>query len=88
MQAYGQFHRDNELYEILLHWPNQASFDDLQEVWFRPSLHEFRRDPRFIQVVARSPLLRYWRSTGRWPDFCKEPDLPYDCKREAAKIGS
>ena len=88
MQAYGQFHRENELYEILLHWPNQASFDDLQEVWFRPSLHEFRRDPRFIQVVARSPLLRYWRSTGRWPDFCKEPDLPYDCKREAAKIGS
>ena len=21
-----------------------------------------------------------------WPDFCSEPDLPYDCKAEAAKL--
>ena len=24
---------------------------------------------------------------GHWPDFCSEPDLPYDCKAEAAKLG-
>jgi hypothetical protein len=85
MQAYGQFHRENELYEIMLHWPNQAEFATMEEVWFRPALHQFRRDPRFMQAAARSPLLSYWRTTGHWPDFCKEPDLPYDCRKEAAK---
>jgi hypothetical protein len=86
MQAYAQFHREDELYEIMLHWPNQAEFDQLEDIWFRPALHEFRRNPRFMRLVARSPLLRYWRTTGNWPDFCKEPDLPYDCKKEADKL--
>ncbi len=85
MQAYGQFHREDELYAIMEHWPRAAEFDDLQDIWFRPALHEFRRDPRFMRLIARSPLLRYWRTSGKWPDFCKEPDLPYDCKKEAAK---
>jgi len=88
MQAYGQFHRENELYEIMLHWPDQAEFATMEEVWFRPALHQFRRDPRFMQVAARSPLLRYWRTTGRWPDFCNEPDLRYDCRKEAAKYST
>jgi hypothetical protein len=86
MQAYGQFHREDELYAIMIHWPDQAEVDDLQDVWFRPVLREFRRNPRFMHLVAHSPLLRYWRTTGKWPDFCKEPDLPYDCKKEAAKL--
>jgi hypothetical protein len=85
MEACGQFHRENELYDIILRWPNQAEFATVEEVWFRPALHQFRRDPRFMKVAAHSPLLRYWRSTGDWPDFCKEPDLPYDCRKEAAK---
>ncbi|MFL6725828.1 MAG: tetratricopeptide repeat protein [Sphingomicrobium sp.] len=85
VQAYGQFHRENELYDIMLHWPDQAEFATMEDVWFRPALHQFRRDPRFMQVAAHSPLLRYWRTTGDWPDFCKEPDLPYDCQKEAAK---
>jgi hypothetical protein len=86
MQAYGQFHREDELYAIMLHWPKESEFDELDDVWFRPALHEFRRDPRFMILIARSPLLGYWRTTGKWPDFCKEPDLPYDCKKEAAKL--
>jgi hypothetical protein len=85
MEAYVQFHRENELYDIMLHWPDQAEFTTMEDVWFRPALHQFRRDPRFIQVAAHSPLLRYWRTTGDWPDFCEEPDLPYDCRKEAAK---
>lgn len=28
--------------------------------------------------------LDYWMATGRWPDFCADPNLPYDC-REAAQ---
>lgn len=28
----------------------------------------------------------YWRKSGKWPDFCFRPDLPYDCKAEAARL--
>ena len=86
MQAFAQFHRENELYEIMLNWPHPEQLAGLQNAWFRPALHQFRRDPRFMLLASRSPLLRYWRATGQWPDFCFEPDLPYDCKKEAAKL--
>jgi hypothetical protein len=44
-----------------------------------------RRDPRFMSLAAKLGLVDYWRSSGKWPDFCSEPGLPYDCKAEAAK---
>jgi tetratricopeptide (TPR) repeat protein len=44
------------------------------------------RDPRFIALTAKAGLVDYWRSTGKWPDFCGEPGLPYDCKAEVAKL--
>lgn len=84
-QAFTPFHRENELYAIIQRWPSQQDFAVGTDTWFRPAFHEFRRDPRFMQLAARTPLLRYWRTTGKWPDFCNEPDLPYDCKKEAAK---
>jgi DNA-binding winged helix-turn-helix (wHTH) protein/TolB-like protein len=46
---------------------------------------ELQRDPRFIALAAKLGLVDYWRATGKWPDFCAEPGLPYDCKAEAAK---
>ena len=36
--------------------------------------------------VGRIGLVDYWRTTGKWPDFCSDPSLPYDCKAEAAKL--
>jgi len=42
-------------------------------------------DPRFINVAYRAGMLTFWRKSGQWPDFCHDPKLPYDCKREAAK---
>ncbi|MEJ7777909.1 MAG: hypothetical protein WKF52_11160 [Sphingomicrobium sp.] len=53
---------------------------------FRPALKDIRRDRRFMQVAKRIGLLNYWRTSGHWPDFCQEADLPYDCKKEAAKL--
>jgi tetratricopeptide (TPR) repeat protein len=44
-----------------------------------------RAEPRFMRTAARLGLAGYWSKTGRWPDFCAEPGLPYDCKAEAAK---
>jgi hypothetical protein len=51
---------------------------------FQPATAAMRSDPRFMQVAAKLGLVDYWRSTGKWPDFCSEPGLPYDC-RAAAK---
>ena len=44
-----------------------------------------RADPRFIPIAARMGLVRYWRTSGKWPDFCTNEQLKYDCKTEAAK---
>ena len=55
---------------------------------FRPAFRDFRKDRRFIPLAARFGLVDYWRTTGVWPDYCRDPDLPYDCKVEAAKLGA
>jgi tetratricopeptide (TPR) repeat protein len=88
IQGMAQFHYEDELYRTLFSWPNPDDIARMQDLWFRPWLHEFRRDPRFIRIMARTQLLKYWRTTGHWPDFCFEPDLPYDCRKEAARLGA
>jgi TolB-like protein len=56
-------------------------------VLFSPSTAAMRRDPRFMALAARIGLVDYWRSTGRWPDFCyTQPGLLYDCQTEAARL--
>jgi DNA-binding winged helix-turn-helix (wHTH) protein/TolB-like protein len=55
---------------------------------FLPPTAPLRSDPRFMQVAAKLGLLAYWRATGHWPDFCSEPGLSYDCRREAVKIAA
>ncbi|CAN7579862.1 BTAD domain-containing putative transcriptional regulator [Phenylobacterium sp. LjRoot219] len=45
-----------------------------------------QRDPRFWPLAARAGYLRYWRARGVWPDFCRDPTLPYDCRTEAARV--
>jgi TolB-like protein len=56
-------------------------------VLFGPATAAMRRDPRFMALAARIGLVDYWRSTGRWPDFCSnQPGLPYDCRAEAARV--
>jgi class 3 adenylate cyclase/TolB-like protein/tetratricopeptide (TPR) repeat protein len=57
-------------------------------VLFNPTTAPMRRDRRFIPLAAKLGLVDYWRSTGKWPDFCSEPGLPYDCKAEAAKLAA
>jgi len=54
---------------------------------FYPLTAPIRRDPRFMQLAARLGLVDYWRSSGKWPDFCADPALPYNCQAEAAKSG-
>jgi hypothetical protein len=87
-QVLGQFGREEELFRILLNWNHPEGVDYITTIIFRPALHNFRRDPRFMRVAQRTGLLDYWRKSGKWPDLCDEPDLPYNCKAEAAKIAA
>jgi hypothetical protein len=81
--ALGNFGRVNEVYQLL----EDPSFQPFVErgALFRPDFAAVRADPRFMQVAARLGLVRYWRQTGYWPDFCTTERLRYDCKTEAAK---
>ena len=85
LQAYPEFGIEDELYAVFSRW---SRFEPTTlSVLFRPAFQNFQKDPRFMQLAARSGMIHYWRETGEWPDFCFNPDLPYDCKTEAAKLG-
>lgn len=79
----GNFGRVDQAYQ-LLEDPAFQPFLDRSSL-FRPDFARVRADRRFMQVAARVGLVRYWRETGYWPDFCRTERLPYDCKAEAAK---
>jgi TolB-like protein len=51
---------------------------------FLMTTDSMRRDPRFMPLAAQAGLVNYWETTGKWPDFCAQPGVPYDC-RAAAK---
>lgn len=53
---------------------------------FAPQAARLRADPRFMQLMRDQGLLRYWNLSGHWPDFCREPGLPYDCRGEARRL--
>jgi len=86
-QPYGELGREDDLYALIFRLPAREDLSPLASVVFRPSLRKFRHDPRFMIVAKRMGLVEYWRSSGKWPDFCFDPDQPYDCKAEAAKLG-
>ena len=88
-QVLGAFDREEELFSLLLDHGRTINAGDVFSVaLFRPVLRDLRRDPRFMRVAKRLGLIAYWQKSGKWPDFCFEPDLPYDCKKEAGKLGA
>lgn len=86
LQALGPLNRVDQLYQFLDQWPVEQEFQAVTQTLFRPWLAKIRRDPRFMRLAQRLGLLDYWEKSGNWPDFCAEPDMPYDCKKEAAKL--
>lgn len=86
-QLLADFGRNDELYKFAMGLsPEQLSL--ISSVFYRPQFQQFLQDPRFMQVAVRAGVAEFWRKTGSWPDFCFKPDLPYDCKNEAAKLGA
>src|SRR5690348_2488124 len=81
--ALGNFGRVEQAYQLMEDPKFQPSIE--RAGLFRPDFAKIRADPRFMQIAARLGLVRYWRQTGYWPDFCTTEQLKYDCKTEAAK---
>jgi tetratricopeptide (TPR) repeat protein len=81
--ALGLFGKFDEVNELLSNPGLQPLVDPA--VLFRPEFARVRAEPRFMKVAARAGLVRYWRESGNWPDFCSSEKLSYDCKTEAAK---
>ncbi len=85
-QLLAQFGREDEAYELIMGWQRTDQAGAMTGMLFRPTMRKFRGHPRFIRVAAHLGLLAHWQNSGKWPDFCFEPDLAYDCKTEAAKL--
>ena len=81
--ALGNFGRVDQAYQMMED-PKFQPFLDTSAL-FRPDFASIRADPRFMQIAARVGLVRYWRESGYWPDFCVNGQVHYDCRAEAAK---
>ena len=72
-------------------WLHRAKAIPGEEPWFWlfwSDAAELRRDPRFLARMAALGLVDEWRRRARWPDFCTDPGLRYDCRREAARLAA
>ena len=51
------------------------------EPWilFTPVTRNVRQDPGFVGLAARLGLIKYWRETGKRPDFCTDPAARSEC---------
>lgn len=87
LEALAQFGRHREAVDHLISI-DPAETPGLISRLFGPALGEVRRDPRFMAIAKRFGLIDYWRESRKWPDFCSRPDLPYDCKSEAARTAT
>jgi tetratricopeptide (TPR) repeat protein len=88
IQTLAEFGKTQELMKFLLDWSRHHQRGRFVGVLFRPTFRDFWRDPRSMRIAAQFGLIGYWRNGDHWPDFCSESDLPYDCKKEAAKLGA
>ena len=50
---------------------------------YYPGLEAVRADRRFMTTMARLGYAQYWLESGKWPDFCRQEKLPYDCRQAA-----
>jgi tetratricopeptide (TPR) repeat protein len=87
VQTLSIFDREDELLRLLMSVPMKDAIW-VTDVTFRPAAKEFWHNPKSLEYANRVGLLQYWRSSGKWPDFCHDTSLPYNCKGEAAKLSS
>jgi tetratricopeptide (TPR) repeat protein len=49
---------------------------------FTPVTRNLRQDPGFVQLAARMGLIKYWRETGKRPDFCMDQATRSECSSQ------
>ena len=87
-QLYAQFGREDEAFDLIMGWRRTDQAGAMTGMLFRPTMRKVRSDPRFMRIAGHLGLLEHWKRSGKWPDFCFEPDLGYDCRAEAAKLAA
>jgi len=65
---------------------NRMDWNGATVSFFYPEMKSVRHDVRFMSAIADSGLVGYWATSGQWPDFCSDKDLPYSCKDAAADV--
>ena len=84
-QALGTFGRVDEAFKAMQSDEVIEGLGGSTNAFFRIHMRSIYSDARFMGVAHRLGLLPYWKKSAIWPDFCAEPQLPYDCRSEAAK---
>ena len=72
-----------------LEWLARAPTRDAQVQWstlFWPDAAGLRAEPAFFRKMFDLGLLNWWLARRKWPDFCSEPGLKYDCATEARRL--
>ncbi len=72
-----------------LKWLERAPKREAAYQWgilFWPNAAAMRRDPRFFKAMAELGLVADWRARDKWPDFCSDSKLRYDCRTSAARL--
>jgi DNA-binding winged helix-turn-helix (wHTH) protein/tetratricopeptide (TPR) repeat protein len=85
LQLLARLGRVNEAYRVLDDDITIQALRTAPYILFRPHMRSLWQDPRFMTLAARVGLVDYWISTQTWPDFCREPSVPYECREEAEK---
>ena len=85
LQLLAKLGRVDEAYRILDDDVALRALRTAPYILFRPHMRSLWQDPRFMTLAARVGLVDYWISTQTWPDFCREPSVPYECREEAEK---
>jgi tetratricopeptide (TPR) repeat protein len=80
LQNLVTFGKVDEAFAVLANPEVYRGLKFATETLFRSHVAPLRADPRFLEVARRLDLLQFWRATDRWPDFCADPALRYDCR--------
>lgn len=71
-----------------LEWLARAPADSFSgwAATFAPEGLAVRRDPRFFAKMASVGMVARWQKSGRWPEFCADRGLGYDCRASARAL--
>jgi tetratricopeptide (TPR) repeat protein len=87
LQSIVALGRTDEAYELLeIPRAMTALREEGVNILFRVNMRALRLDRRFMALANNLGLVQFWQSSGIWPDFCDDEDLPYDCKAEARRL--